>query len=245
MGTQKTITVAVTEVASYWVRVTNSCNNRTFSELVTVAPCELPAIATQPVDQSIASGAGATLSLTLAGNGAGTTVTWYRGAVPDKSNLLGVGTSINVGPLTETTSYWAAVKNTCGEVPSRTVTITVTTGPVCIAPTITAHPARQEVKANTTVTLSVVATGTAPFQYQWFTGTSADTTEPVGTNSPTFESNKILKTSLFWVRVTNACGTADSEAARITNPPGRRRAVGHVIARAPLTRPLATLSPPR
>jgi hypothetical protein len=227
VGTQKTITVAVTEVASYWVRVTNSCNNRTFSDLVTVAPCELPAIATQPADQTIASGTGATLSLSLAGNGAGTVVTWYRGSVPDKSNLLGNGTSINVGPLTETTSYWATVKNTCGEVPSRTVLVTVTTGPVCIAPAITTPPLSQEVKANTAATLSVIATGTATLQYQWFTGTMGDTTEPVGTNAPTFTSEKILKTSLFWVQVTNACGTVDSEAARITVPPGRRRGVRH------------------
>jgi hypothetical protein len=227
VGTQKTITVAVAELASYWVRVTNSCNNRTFSDLVTVAPCELPAIATQPADQTIASGAGATLSLSLAGTGAGTTVTWYRGSVPDKSNLLGTGTSINVGPLTETTSYWAAVKNTCGEVPSRTVLVTVTTGPVCTAPAITTAPLSQEVKANTAVTLSVIATGTATLQYQWFTGTMGDSTEPVGTNAPTFTTEKILKTSLFWVQVTNACGTADSEAARITVPPGRRRGVRH------------------
>lgn len=227
VGTQKTITVTVSEVTNYWVRVTNSCNNRAISDLVTVAPCTLPGIATQPADQSIASGASATLNLALAGNGAGVTVTWYRGSVPDKSNPVGVGTSVTVGPLTETTSYWAAVANTCGEVPSRTVLVTVTTDPVCIAPAITTSPLSHDIKANTEANLAVIATGTAALQYQWFAGLHGDTTTPVGTNAPAFVSEKLFKTAFFWVRVTNACGSADSAAAKITVPLGRRRAVEH------------------
>ena len=59
--------MAVTATTSYWVRVTNDCGNSAVSSLLTVAPCVLPAIITQPVDQTIQSGQSATLSVVVAG----------------------------------------------------------------------------------------------------------------------------------------------------------------------------------
>jgi hypothetical protein len=84
----------------------------------------LPSIATQPANQTIAAGGTARLSLLLAVAGE---VTWYRGVAPDKSNPVGTGMEIAVGPLNTTTKFWAAVINTCGEIPSRTVTVNTTT----------------------------------------------------------------------------------------------------------------------
>jgi hypothetical protein len=224
VGGTKSISVAVTaEVKNYWVRVSNTCNRSVVSSLVSVASCTLPGIATQPADQTIQSGGNATLSLALAGGGLGVTVTWYRGIAPDKTNQVGTGNSVNVGPLTTTTSYWAAVRNSCGEVSTRAAVITVNE---CAAPAITTSPASQEVKNNTTVTLSVVATGTAPLQYQWYEGAKGDTSKPLpGATFPTLTSEKLFHPTSFWVRVSNSCGTADSDAAQIDVSNGRRRAV--------------------
>jgi hypothetical protein len=226
VGNTKSITVAVTEVASYWVRVTNGCNGRAVSELITVAPCVLPSIATQPADQVIVTGTATNISLALNGDGAGTTVTWYRGTAPDKSAPIGGGTSVSTGPLTATTSFWAAVRNSCGELPTRTAIITVTDEPVCSLPSLTASPLSQQIQANTSVSLLVAVLGEA-LQYQWYEGPKGDTSKPVGTNQATFVSDKLLRATSFWVRVSNACGSLDSEAAVITIKPGRRRAVGH------------------
>ncbi len=225
VGTTKSISVAVTaEVRNYWVRVTNSCNRTVVSSLVAVASCTLPVIASQPPDHSILSGGSITLSLTLAGDGAGVTVTWYQGTVPDKTTQIGTGNSVTVGPLVATTSYWAAVRNSCGEVATRTAVITVLE---CTAPAITAQPQSQEVKINGEVNLVVSATGTAALTYQWFEGAKGDTTKPVteATTSPEFVSGNLLAPTSFWVRITNSCGTVDSEAALITIANGRRRAV--------------------
>jgi hypothetical protein len=228
-GTQvantSSFSVTVTEPASYWVRVTNACGQSAVSNLLTVAPCTLPSIATQPADQSIAANGTATLSLQLTGAATDTSITWYRGAVGDRSALVGNGPSVTVGPLSATTQYWAAVRNTCGEISSRQVTITVTTE-TCTAPAITTQPLSQSVTTGT-VTLTVAATGTGTLQYQWYEGAAGDTTRPVGTNAASFTANGVGQATSYWVRVTNACGTVDSSVAQITVPKGRRRAVGH------------------
>jgi hypothetical protein len=115
------------------------------------------------------------------------------------------------------------VRNSCGEVATRTAVITILE---CTAPAVTTQPASQEVKNNTAVTLSVEATGTAALQYQWYEGAKGDTSNPLpGATSSTFISENLLDATSFWVRVSNACGTADSEAASITVANGRRRAV--------------------
>jgi hypothetical protein len=84
--------------------------------------CGLPSILTQPADRTIRNGESTTLSIVLAVPG---NVTWYRGAANDKSRLIGSGTQIEVGPLTETTTYWAAIVNACGEIASRAVNVSI------------------------------------------------------------------------------------------------------------------------
>lgn len=220
VGNTKQLVVSVTQAANYWVRVTNGCGTSVNSELVAVAPCVLPVINVQPEDQTIASGAKATLNVQVGGTG--NSVTWYRGALGDKTTVAGNAASVEVGPLTETAQFWAEVKNSCGPVSTRLVTINVTQGPTCTAPSITTQPLSQEVK-NGTLKLTVVATGTETLNYQWFEGTD----KPVGTNSATLELTNVTKATSYFVRVTNSCGTVDSAVAQITVPPAKRRAVGH------------------
>jgi hypothetical protein len=224
VGSTKSISVAVTaEVKNYWVRVSNTCNRSVVSSLVPVGTCT-PVIGTQPVDQTIPSGASATLSLALTGDSLGVTVTWYRGYAPDKTNPVGTGNSVNTGPLTTTTPFWAvAVRSGCpGDSSTRTAIITVD----CTPPVVTTQPASQEVKNNTSVTLSVAATGTAALQFQWYQGAKGDTSKPLpGAVFSTFTSANLFDSTSFWVRVSNPCGTFDSEAAQITVGNGRRRAV--------------------
>lgn len=85
---------------------------------------------------------------------------------------------------------------------------------VVAAPTISAHPSGGAYNGETAVTLSVTATGTPT--YQWYAGSSGDTSSPIGgaTNS-TYAASPAATTS-YWVRCTNAGGTADSNAASVT-----------------------------
>jgi hypothetical protein len=93
------------------------------------------------------------------------------------------------------------------------VTVTVTTA--CTQPAITAQPANVTINAGQSATLSVGVSGTNP-SFQWFRGIKGDTSSPVGTNASSFNTGALSQTTSFWVRVTNACGTVDSQTATVT-----------------------------
>ena len=122
LGPGQTKTVNVTTVTNFWARIQNGCGRVEFSSVLTLAPCTLPTITTQPEDRTINSGQTANLSIAVS---AGATVKWYRGLLGDKTNQVGAAASVDVGPLTATTQFWAEVSNACGAISSRQVTVTV------------------------------------------------------------------------------------------------------------------------
>jgi hypothetical protein len=76
--------------------------------------------------------------------------------------------------------------------------------------------------------LSVKASGSGPFTYQWFTGASglSNFPLPVGT-SANFTTSALHDTASYWVRVSNPCGSVDSQTATVNvsasaKPTGRR-----------------------
>ena len=84
------------------------------------------------------------------------------------------------------------------------------------APTITTQPVSQEVQSGTAIALSVAASGD-DLTYQWFTGNSGDTASPVaGATTGTLDTGALTASTSFWVQITNAGGTADSETAVVT-----------------------------
>jgi hypothetical protein len=83
------------------------------------------------------------------------------------------------------------------------------------APGIIAQPATQFVDSGQPVTLTVSATGQAPFSYQWYHGSTGDTSTPVGTDSPIFATSLTSGTASYWVRVSNSAGHADSHTALV------------------------------
>lgn len=121
VGSTQNVTVAVPTPATFWARVRNACGRTEVSSLLAVG-CTLPAITAEPQDQTINSGQSANLAIAFTG---GTGVKWYRGVVGDKTNEVGSAGNVTVGPLTETTLYWAEVSSSCGPVASRQVTVTV------------------------------------------------------------------------------------------------------------------------
>ncbi|MGA8807484.1 MAG: FG-GAP-like repeat-containing protein [Thermoanaerobaculia bacterium] len=88
--------------------------------------------------------------------------------------------------------------------------------PTCTAPSITAQPASTTITAGQSATLSVGVSGTAPFSYQWYIGTSGNTASPIsGATGPSLTVSPAVTTS-YWARVTNSCGTANSATAVVT-----------------------------
>jgi hypothetical protein len=105
------------------------------------------------------------------------------------------------------------VTNTCGSVDSATATVSII---VCTAVHITQEPQGQQITSGQSANLSVGATGSTPFTFQWFRGNGGDTSTPVGGNTFTLNTGPLTTTVAFWVRITNCAGSVDSQAALIT-----------------------------
>jgi hypothetical protein len=76
---------------------------------------------------------------------------------------------------------------------------------------------------NTTVTLgrpanlTVKASGSGPLTYQWFSGARGLVNFPLAIgSSPNFTTSAINDTTSYWVRVTNPCGSIDSQTVTVS-----------------------------
>ena len=88
--------------------------------------------------------------------------------------------------------------------------------PPAQGPSITTQPASQEVQSGTAVVLTVAASGDA-LTYQWYSGNSGDTANPVaGATGSTFTTSALTVNTNFWAQISNPDGTADSDTAVIT-----------------------------
>ncbi len=103
----------------------------------------------------------------------------------------------------------------CGGGNSGTPATPPATPPAAVAPSIAAQPADVSVAVGGTATFSVTASGTAPLTYQWQKGgtTIAGATAASYTTPATVSGDSA---STFAVVVTNAMGTANSDAATLT-----------------------------
>src|ERR1700722_2966655 len=171
-----------------------------------------PSITTQPVSQTVTVGQTATFSVVAAGT-APLSYQWQKNG----SNIAGATSASYKTPSTTSadngSTFKVLVSNSVGNVTSNTATLTVNAA--AVAPTITTQPVNQTVTAGQTAAFSVVATGTAPLNYQWqknganITGaTSAGYTTPATTTS---DSGAIFK-----VVVSNSAGSTTSNAATLT-----------------------------
>jgi hypothetical protein len=89
--------------------------------------------------------------------------------------------------------------------------------PAPVSPAITTQPASQTINSGDSATMSVVATGTAPLSYQWYVGQSGDTSSPIsGATSSSYTTPPLSTATSYWVRVTNAAGSVNSNTATIT-----------------------------
>lgn len=204
-------TPPITQQHQYYVIVSNSCGN-VQSATVTAGLCQSPSITAQSGNVTIGPGQAATLSVTATGGGL--SYQWYQGVSGNTANPVSgaTGPSYTTPVLAVTTSYWVRVTNACSSQNSNTMTVTVAD---CIAPAITVHPASQLVAAGKTVRLAVTATG-VPLAYQWYQGASGNTANPVaGATGAAFITPVLNAAASYWVRVSNNCGTVNSNTASL------------------------------
>ena len=124
-------------------------------------------------------------------------------------------TAYEVTGLLPETAYTFRVRSTNGTLSDPSNEATATTEQL-LTPLILSDPEGQLLASGETTTLSVSASGPEPLSYQWYTGDSGDTSNPVeGATGATFTTPALTVTTLYWVRVSNNAGFDDSAAALI------------------------------
>ncbi|MCB0034454.1 MAG: chitobiase/beta-hexosaminidase C-terminal domain-containing protein, partial [Anaerolineales bacterium] len=210
------------DAGDYTVIVSNAAGDVT-SDTVTLTvsgedvdcTAEAPAIITQPQSQTVAACGAVTLSVTAAGSEP-LSYQWFK----NDDELPGeTAASLTFDPvrLVDAADYTVVVTNTGGTDTSDVATLTVTGDDAAcqaVAPTITTQPQSQTVTACEAVTFSVAASGTAPFSYQWFKGT----TELPGETGATLTIDPVLLSDAgaYSVEVTNTVDSDTSTAATLT-----------------------------
>lgn len=100
---------------------------------------------------------------------------------------------------------------------SPTFDVTVQDDDVTAAPVITTHPIGTTIASGGTTTLTVAASGSPAPTYQWYVGSSGDTSGPVsGATSSSFTTPALTATTSYWARASNTSGSADSNTATVT-----------------------------
>jgi len=181
-------------------------------------PCSGVQIAQPPASTTITAGSSVTLTVTAAtASTAPVTYQWFVGDSGDTSSPAGINSpSFTTPALQATTHYWVRLINSCGKADSTTAVVTV---PVCNAPTVGVNPQTANYSTSA-ITLTATPSGCAPFVYQWYIGDTGNTSQPTGTNSPTFTTPTPLQvTTHYWVKVTNTEGSANSSTAIVTVAP--------------------------
>src|SRR5205807_9992432 len=131
------------------------------------------------------------------------TFQWFRGSLGDASNPIfgATGSSTLVTPATST-AYWVHVTAPCG---SQDGSVTVFVNAPCTPSSITTHPSLATIAPGGSATLTVIAAGTAPISYQWYTGTSGNTASPILNATNASVTVSPAATTSYWVRVSNSC----------------------------------------
>jgi hypothetical protein len=227
-GTNASLQITPAATTNYWARVTNACGARADSDtiVVTVTPCTTPFVAVQPGGGDELLNNSATLYAGVTGS-APLVLQWYEGAAGDTTHPApnGTGQTLVTPPLLTSTRYWVRATNDCGSADSAAASVNVVT--TCTAPVVTTPPAATTVTSGAAATLSVLATGTS-LTYQWYQGPLFDFTHPLGGSAPSLVTPPITVPAQFWVRITGACGSANTAPATVTPAvSSKRRAAGH------------------
>jgi hypothetical protein len=207
-------TVSGDNGSTFSVQVSNAAGSKTSNTatLTVTAAAAAPTITTQPQSQSVTVGATANFTVVATGT-APLSYQWSKNGTA----IAGATSASYTTPATVSgdsgSTFSVQVSNTAGSKTSNTGTLTVNPAPV--PPTITTQPQSQTVTVGSTVTFSVVATGTAPLSYQW----SKNTTAISGATGSSYTTPATVSGdngTTFTVAVTNSAGSQTSSPATLT-----------------------------
>ena len=216
-GSTCTISGVPTASGSYpfTIKAWENSNNSggSISKALTINVAALaPTITSDPTSKTINKGGTATLTVTASGTSPG--YQWYIGNPPSTATPVSGATSASYTTptnLAATTTYWVRASNSAGSANSKAATVSV-----IIPPVITQSPTSVQINSGETATLTAAASGSSP-SFQWYAGNPPNISNPVGgATSATFTTPPLTLTASYWVRASNAAGSANSIIATAT-----------------------------
>ena len=143
------------------------------------------------------------------------TVTFTRVAPPEIDNTDEQTMRITIGPETSPGTYilYVSARHTDSFVAQTNYVLVAVD---CKPPALlgTGQLATQTVPRGSAAVLRVTPVGSGPFKYQWFNGFTGMTDSPItGATGAVFTTPAANDFGAYWVRVTNICGTFDSNTA--------------------------------
>jgi hypothetical protein len=165
-----------------------------------------PSVTISPLSLTVVAGGNAVLTASAAGLPP-FAYQWQdsEGAIPGQTNATLTITDVQTN---NADNYSVVVTNSFGAVTSAVATVTVV-----LPPTIELSPLSQNVAAGTSLTLGVLAGGTAPLAYQW-----QNSSGPIAgaTNSSlTYDLSQTNETDAYSVVVSNSYGVVTSAVAEV------------------------------
>lgn len=179
--------------------------NQTFT--LTVLPAVLPpTIATAPAAITVNQGQNATLSVTATGTEP-FTYQWRRNGVAIEG-ATAASLTLSAVQSAAAGSYTVTITNSAGSVTSTAAALSVNTAPVIVQ-----QPRSVAVLAGSTATLSVNATGSSSFSYQWRKYGAA---VPGATNATLVLAGSAADAGNYDIQVSNSLGTTTSAVAQVS-----------------------------
>jgi len=176
---------------------------------------QVPSIIVPPASQT--SAVGGTIQFTVSATGGGTLVYQWRKNTTNLSNGTFSGratvsgataTAMTLAGVTtnDQANYACFISNTSGSITSSVASLAI-----ILAPTITTQPISISTNIGAAVSFSVVASGTAPFTYQWY----KDSSPISGATLNAYSLSGLLASDsgTYNVRVSNPAGSATSTNA--------------------------------
>lgn len=202
--------VQVTDAGDYSVVVSNDIGSTTSDAAALTVLVTPVSITSQPASASVLIGADVTFGVTATGT-APLSYQWKKDDVALAGETAS-SLSLTSVQLADSGVYTVVVTNPAGSVTSNPATLTVSA--TAVAPSITTPPASQTLTVGSALNLTVDASGTTPFTYQWF----KDGVAISGATSASYSIASVTTADAgsYTVEITNGGGTVTSAAAVLT-----------------------------
>ncbi len=197
--------ITVDDAGEYRVMVTNACDF-VESDTATLTVNTAVVITEHPASQVDCEHSPVTFSVEVTGTEP-YSYQWRK----DGEDIAGaIGAEYTIDSITpdDAATYVVVVTNPCAEVTSDPATLTVDVGP-----TITQPPEAADLCVGESVTMTVAASGTEPFSYEWY----KDGTPIAGATEDTYTIDPLVTddSGQYHVVVANYCDQADSDSATL------------------------------